>query len=48
MALGDKFLFEVARGAVLSSLSEPEAIAYRQHVLNDCLDHPDVVREFME
>ncbi|MGC2192612.1 MAG: DNA mismatch repair protein MutS [Candidatus Dormiibacterota bacterium] len=45
MALGDKFLFEVSRRAVLSSLAEPAAITYRQQILEDCLRHSEVVRE---
>ena len=45
MALGDKFLFDVAKRAVLSSLTDPEAILYRQHVLADCLEQPSLVRE---
>ena len=45
MAAGDKFLLEVAQKAVLTSLDEPEAILYRQHVLADCLDRPAIVRE---
>ena len=45
MALGDKFLADVARKAVLSSLSDPAAIVYRQHVLNDCMAEPSLVRE---
>lgn len=44
MAGGDRFLFAVARRAILRSLDEPEAITYRQDMLRDCLDHPDVVR----
>jgi DNA mismatch repair ATPase MutS len=45
MALGDKFLFEVANRALLSSLTDLEEIAYRQHVLLDCLQQPAIVRE---
>ena len=45
MAAGDKFLLEVAKKAVLTSLDEPQAILYRQHVLADCLEHPAIVRE---
>ena len=45
MAAGDNFLLETARKAVLTSLDEPEAILYRQHVLADCLDRSAVVRE---
>jgi hypothetical protein len=45
MAAGDEFLYETARRAVLSSLSEPAEIEYRQRVLADCLAHPATVRE---
>jgi len=45
MALGDKFLLDVARKAVLSSLTDPEEIVYRQHVLNDCMKQSSVVTE---
>jgi hypothetical protein len=45
MAAGDEFLFETAKRAVLSSLVDPESIVYRQHVLADCLEHPEIVRE---
>lgn len=45
MAAGDKFLLEVAQKAVWTGLDEPQAILYRQRVLADCLDHPDIVRE---
>jgi len=45
MALGDKFLFEVAQQALLSSLDTPGTIHYRQEILKDCLKLPDVVRQ---
>jgi DNA mismatch repair ATPase MutS len=45
MASGDEFLFEMARRTVLSSLTDPDAITYRQHVLADCLEQPEIVRE---
>jgi len=45
MAQGDKFLFEVSKRVVLTSLEDPEAIRYRQHVLADCLAEPDILRE---
>jgi hypothetical protein len=45
MALGDPFLLNVAKQAVLASLHEPEAILYRQHILADCLERSDIVRE---
>lgn len=45
MALGDSFLFEVARKAMLSSLTDPDAILYRQNILRDCLKHASIVRD---
>jgi len=45
MAAGDEFLFEMAKRAVLSSLTDPDAIVYRQRVLADCLEHPEVIRQ---
>jgi hypothetical protein len=45
MALGDPLVFEVAKRALLTSLTDPDAILYRQHVLADCLEHPAVVQE---
>ncbi len=48
MAAGDEFLFETAKRAVLSSLTDPDGIAYRQQVLADCLEHPMVARELYD
>ncbi len=45
MAGGDKFLLDVAKQAVLSSLDTPEEILYRQEILKDCLKYPDVIRQ---
>jgi DNA mismatch repair ATPase MutS len=45
MAAGDKFLLDVARKAVLTSLTDPGEIAYRQAVLNDCVANPATVEE---
>jgi DNA mismatch repair ATPase MutS len=45
MAQGDSFLSEVARVAVLSSLTDVQAIEYRQRALADCIEHEAVVRE---
>ena len=36
MAAGDEFLLETAKRVVLSGLTDPDAIAYRQQVLSDC------------
>ena len=48
MAAGDEFLFEMAKRAVLSSLTDPDAIVYRQQVLADCLEHPEIVRQLYQ
>jgi hypothetical protein len=48
MAAGDEFLFETAKRAVLSSLTDPDAITYRQQVLADCLQHPETVRQLYQ
>lgn len=45
MAAGDKFLFDVAARVLLTSLTEPGAIRYRQDVLADCLANPEIIRE---
>jgi DNA mismatch repair ATPase MutS len=45
MAAGDRFLFGVARSAVLASLDEPGAILYRQQILADCIAQPAIARE---
>lgn len=43
MSGGDEFLLQVVQRGVLWSLTEPEAIVYRQHALGDCLEHPEIV-----
>ncbi len=45
MAGGDSFLLDVARSAVLSGLNDHAAIQYRQEILKDCMQFPEIVRE---
>ncbi|HJS94032.1 MAG TPA: hypothetical protein VJ741_07195 [Solirubrobacteraceae bacterium] len=45
MAAGDELIVDVGRRALLLSLGDPEAIIYRQRVLAECLEHPEVVRD---
>ena len=45
MALGDEFLSEVAKKAVLFSLNDLDTILYRQNILRDCLNNPSIVRD---
>lgn len=44
MSDGDPFLREVAKQATLISLREPVEIAWRQKILADAMEHPEVVR----
>jgi MutS domain V len=48
MAAGDQFLYDVAERVVLSSLTDPTEIEYRQDVLSDCITHPEVVRQIYD
>jgi DNA mismatch repair ATPase MutS len=45
MAMGDSFLFEVARTVLLNSLTDLETIHYRQAILTDCLRQPALIKE---
>ena len=44
MSLGDEFLSDVARAALLTSLTDAETIRYRQDILKDCLENADLTR----
>ncbi len=49
MALGDEFLFDVARRAVWSGLeNDVGTILYRQNILKDCLKNPSIVRNIYD
>jgi hypothetical protein len=49
IAHGDSFLFDVARKAVLSGVSNDlGTIHYRQEILKDCLNDPAVIREIYD
>ncbi len=45
MADGDSFLAGVATQVITEPLDDPDAIRYRQAVLADVLDHPEMLRE---
>lgn len=45
MARDDQFLYAVAKSAVLSSLTDPNAIVYRQQILRDCLKNASIIRK---
>ncbi|MGH3401608.1 MAG: MutS-related protein [Streptosporangiaceae bacterium] len=44
MAGGDKFRHDISTRVLLTSLTDTDAIRYRQHVLADCIAQPDTVR----
>lgn len=44
MAGGDKFLHEISARVLLTGLTEPAGIRYRQQVLADCVARPEVIR----
>src|ERR1700755_1226047 len=48
MAAGDDYLADLARQAMLASLTSPEAIAYRQQVLADAVARPAVIRRLYD
>ena len=48
MALGDDFLLEVVKKAVLSGLNDLDTIRYRQDVLKDCLKNSSIVRDIYD
>lgn len=48
MALGDKFLFDVAKVALLSSVADLHIIKHRQDVFGDCAKHETIVRDIYQ
>ena len=49
MALGDEFLFEVAKRAVFLGLNNDlDTILYRQNILKDCLKNSSIVRDIYD
>lgn len=48
MAQGDPYLFKVAQAALFHSLTDTQGILYRQGVLRDCLEHPELARELYD
>jgi hypothetical protein len=48
MAQEDDFLYEMVVPAVLSSLETPDIILYRQQILKDCLNRPEVIKQIYQ
>jgi len=45
MANDDEFIFEMAKKTILSFTTDLDTILYRQDILKDCLENPEVIRE---
>jgi hypothetical protein len=45
MSNRDMYIFDLAKRAVMDSLYEQDAIRYRQQILADCLNQPNMARE---
>lgn len=48
MSQGDKFLYDVGKLAILSSITDIRTIEYRQNVLKDCIKNAAIVREIYQ
>jgi hypothetical protein len=48
MAGGDKFRRDVSARVLLTSVTDPGVIRYRQQILADCITHPDVIRQMYD
>jgi len=48
MSMGDEFLYDVSKTALLDILKTKEEILYRQEILKDCLKNSQVVRDIYE
>jgi hypothetical protein len=48
MAAGDRFLFEVAQVAILLSLTDVDAIRYRQDAYADCAKNSHIIRDMYQ
>lgn len=45
MSCGDNFIFETAKVAVLSGVTDTNTILYRQEILQDCIKYEQLVRD---
>jgi len=48
MSLGDSFLFDIVKEAILTSIDDMDSILYRQEIMKDCLNNPAVIREIYQ
>ena len=45
MSLGDEFLFNVSKRAILETLTDIDSIKYRQDILQDCINNSEIVKD---
>ncbi|MBA4383318.1 MAG: DNA mismatch repair protein MutS [Anaerolinea sp.] len=48
MSLGDSFLFDIVKEAILTSIDDMDSILYRQEIMKDCLNNPAVIRKIYQ
>jgi hypothetical protein len=48
MSAGDRYLLDISRKVLLTSLRDPEQIRYRQRVLADCQAEPQIIRDIYD
>ncbi|HEX5193638.1 MAG TPA: hypothetical protein VFW09_12615 [Solirubrobacteraceae bacterium] len=48
MAAGDRFLYDVCTRVLLTSVTDPDEITYRQRVLTDCVQQAEIVGELYQ
>jgi len=48
MSGGDEFLYEVAKVALLSSVTDIDTIRYRQYVFSDCLKNTQIIKNIYQ
>ncbi len=48
MSLGDKFIFDISKEGLLSSLDDIDSILYRQEIMKDCLNNPAVIQDIYQ
>jgi hypothetical protein len=45
MSKGDRFLYDIAKKAILIGLRDEDSILYRQHIVKDCLKNSAIIKE---
>lgn len=48
MSMGDEFLYEISKKALLSNVNDVDTILYRQNILKDCINNSLVIRNLYD